>query len=272
MAMLRPNSVLPLGTVTEGSGGGLTQLVADLRYSSLLHNHNLVYAPLNHTHDYQPAGNYALANHNHDSAYAPLNHTHAGVYATADHNHDASYAPIAQAVPATGTTGHVLTKQASGHAWAAPQAGGSSPWTMVKATADLAKINNAVLANDATLTIALTAGTRYSIRGMIWIDTTATGDFKYTFVGPAATLIRMSRLHGAAGAAPAMQAADAAYPAAAGVPVAGTGTTGGVVQFDAMILVGASGGTFAFQHAQNTATNDTGAIRRAGSWLEYATF
>jgi hypothetical protein len=222
MAMLRPNSVLPLGTVTEGSGGGLTQLVADLRYSSLLHNHNLVYAPLNHTHDYQP--------------------------------------------------GHVLTKQASGHAWAAPQAGGSSPWTMVKATADLAKINNAVLANDATLTIALTAGTRYSIRGMIWIDTTATGDFKYTFVGPAATLIRMSRLHGAAGAAPAMQAADAAYPAAAGVPVAGTGTTGGVVQFDAMILVGASGGTFAFQHAQNTATNDTGAIRRAGSWLEYATF
>ena len=35
------------------------------------HNHDLTYAPLNHTHN-----DYALTNHNHDLAYSQLNHTH----------------------------------------------------------------------------------------------------------------------------------------------------------------------------------------------------
>jgi hypothetical protein len=39
-------------------------------------------------------------------------------------------------VPTGGTTGHILTKQASGFAWAAAPAGGTDPWTYKKLAAD----------------------------------------------------------------------------------------------------------------------------------------
>jgi hypothetical protein len=54
------------------------------------HNHDaandLRYAPLDHEHE--------AGDHNHDGVYAPLEHLHNDVYATIDHNHDGAYLPI----------------------------------------------------------------------------------------------------------------------------------------------------------------------------------
>lgn len=55
------------------------------------HNHDDLYAPINHTHngyapvDHEHAG-YALTGHNHDASYAAVGHTHNGVYEPANAN------------------------------------------------------------------------------------------------------------------------------------------------------------------------------------------
>lgn len=254
------------------TGGGLTQLAADLRYAGIAHNHALQYAALGHDH----AGVYALANHNHAGVYSLANHDHAGVYAPAAHSH-------AQA-DVTGLVAALAGKAASAHSHAiadvtglqtaldgkAP-AGASAPWTLVKATADLAKINTNAFANDTALNFAVTLGTCYAVRGMIWIDTTAAGDWKYNLVGPAMTIVRIWRMDSVPATAVVSRAPDVAMLAASGQVITGTTTNGAVLSFEMMFIPSANG-TVAFQHAQNAATNDTGAIRRRGSYLEYATF
>ena len=57
-------------------------------FASSAHNHDDVYAAINHEHD-----QYALTTHNHDDKYASLNHTHSN-YSLTDHNHDDVYAAI----------------------------------------------------------------------------------------------------------------------------------------------------------------------------------
>jgi len=150
--------------------------------------------------------------------------------------------------------------------------GPSAGWTMVSAASDQTVTNTATLADDAALTFAMAANTKYRIRGRIFWDTTAAGDFKYTFVGPASpTLVRSEIIAPIAGAAPAYGAIATAYPSASGVTLAGTGTTGGWVSVDLIVHNGANAGTFKFQFAQGTQSNDSGAIRRAGSYLEWST-
>jgi len=78
-----------------GTPGPHTHVWADLTdppatYPPSAHNHDAVYAAINHNH----TGVYAPATHNHDAAYAAINHNHTGVYAPATHNHDAAYAAI----------------------------------------------------------------------------------------------------------------------------------------------------------------------------------
>jgi hypothetical protein len=144
-----------------------------------------------------------------------------------------------------------------------------SGWTTLTKTADQAVINNATLQTDATLSFSMAASTKYRIRGVCFIDTTAAADYKYAFAGPASpTLVRFSRIDAVPGAAPAIRAIDIAMPAA--TSITGTGTTGGYVSFDIIFHNGANAAAFAFQWAQNTATADTGAILRAGSYMEYS--
>lgn len=85
----------------------------------------------NHTGTYDPAGTAATLVAGHEALSDP----HPGYLTPTEGN--AAYAPLAQAVPTGGTTGFVLTKQASGFAWAAASGGTAiaSPYQLV-ATAD----------------------------------------------------------------------------------------------------------------------------------------
>ncbi len=132
--------------------------------------------------------------------------------------------------------------------------------------------NSAVLADSNTMTFAMAANTKYRVRGVIFYDTTATGDMKYTFVGPASpTLFRSEILATIAGGTPAFSAIATAYPSSSGVALIGTGTTGGQIVFDIIVHNGANATpNFKLQFAQNTQTNDSGAQVLAGSYMEYA--
>jgi hypothetical protein len=156
--------------------------------------------------------------------------------------------------------------------WQVPPTGAAAGWTTISKAADQTVANSATLTDDTALQFAMAANAKYRIRARIFWDTTAAADFKFTFIGPASpTLYRAELVAPIAGAAPAWAAVATAYPAAAGVALVGTGTTGGFIVFEAIIHNGANAGAFKFQFAQNTATADTGAIVRAGSYLEWAT-
>jgi hypothetical protein len=111
--------------------------------------------------------------------------------------------------------------------------------------------------------------TKYRIRAVIFYDTTAAGDFKWAMSGPSApTLVRGSVQSCIAGGTPAFTVITTA--ATGSTTLAGTGTTGGLIQFDLIWHNNANNASFTFQFAQGTQTNDTGAIVRAGSYMEYA--
>lgn len=122
------------------------------------------------------------------------------------------------------------------------------------------------------MTFPMAASTNYRIRGVIFFDTTAAADFKYTFVGPASpVLVRHEISAVTAGGTPAGAAVGTAYPSATGVSLTGNAATGGFIRFDFVVQNGVNDTpNFRFQFAQNSATNDTGAIVRAGSYMEYA--
>lgn len=149
----------------------------------------------------------------------------------------------------------------------AGQLGGG--WNPLVCVADQAIINSAALANSLYMQFNMAANTNYRVKGVIFFDTTATGDFKYAFTAPAApTLVRFERVDCVAGGTPAANALDVATPGS--TALAGAGTTGGYVSFTAIFQNAANAALFAFQFAQNTATNDTGAIVRAGSYMEWS--
>jgi len=142
-----------------------------------------------------------------------------------------------------------------------------SSWAVTHKKADQQKTSDSTLADDLHLKFRMEVSTIYRVRGMIFFDTAATPDFKFSFVGPASpTLVRFSRLQCIAGGTPAEIIIDQAYPAA--VTLVGTGTNGGYISFEGLIQNGVNAGNFAFQWAQNT--SDAGAtIVRGGSFLEH---
>lgn len=145
-----------------------------------------------------------------------------------------------------------------------------SGWAILSKAADQTVTNSATLVDDNTLTFSMAASTKYRIRGRIFFDTTAAADIKYTFVGPASpTLVRGELIGTIAGGTPAATAISTAYPSSSGVALAGSGTTGGWISFDFIVQNGSNAGAFTFRFAQNTQTNDSGAIVRAGSYMEY---
>jgi len=142
-------------------------------------------------------------------------------------------------------------------------------WSIKSKAADEPVINSSVLQNDDDLFFSMVANTNYRIRAKIFWDTTAAGDFKYGFSQPGAiTLIRSELITGAAGSTPAFAAIATSITTSASLT--GTGTTGGYLFLDCIVHNGVNNGTFQFMFSQNTATADTGAIVRAGSYMEYA--
>jgi hypothetical protein len=166
----------------------------------------------------------------------------------------------------------ILSYVSANSTWYVLALGGLTGWTTLSKSADQPVINSAALVSDNTLTFPMLASTKYRVRGKIFFDTTAAGDFKYTFTGPASpTGIRTKTISAVPGAAPTLSAIGTVYPSAAGVAITSTsGTTGGYIEIDFIVWNGVNAGNFTFQFAQNTATNDTGAIVRAGSYLEFS--
>lgn len=142
-------------------------------------------------------------------------------------------------------------------------------WRMVMKLLDEARTSDSTLTDDDELFFTMAAATKYAIRGTIFFDTAATPDFKFAFAGPASpTLARIFRRHVDPNALTAqIVASEVAYTASTAV-AAGTGTTGGVLTFDAIVHNGTTEDDFAFQWAQNT-SNASATTVRAGSYIEY---
>jgi hypothetical protein len=143
-------------------------------------------------------------------------------------------------------------------------------WNTLAQKLDQSVINSTTVVNSTNLQFFMQANTNYRVRGVIFFDSTAAGNFKYDFFGPAApTLVRAERSDCIGGGTPAERALDVVIPGS--TSLTGGGTTGGFIRFEMIFQNAANAAVFSFQFAQNTATADTGAILRAGSWMEYAT-
>jgi hypothetical protein len=148
-------------------------------------------------------------------------------------------------------------------------AGIVTDWRPIVKLENETRNSDATLANDDELLFTMAAETKYAVRGRIFFDTAAAADFKFALTGPASpTLVRILRKHVDPNALTTLIiASEVAYTASTAV-AGGTGTTGGWVEFDAIIHNGDNEDTFAFQWAQNT-SNAGDTIVRAGSYLEY---
>lgn len=127
------------------------------------------------------------------------------------------------------------------------------------------KQSDTTLATDSDLTVTLTASKTYAVRGRVWFDTPAAADFKYS-IAFAGTTLYCKHTYYPAGSATGTTAIAATSPASA--TVLGTGTTAGLVEFDAIAVVDGSNRAFNFQWAQNTSTASNTTVR-AGSYIEY---
>jgi hypothetical protein len=171
-----------------------------------------------------------------------------------------------------GPQGEVGPQGQTGPAGATGDTGPAGPgiFTGVKKTSDTTRTATTTLAADPALTFPVLANTTYAFRFLVWADTTAAGDFKFSVSGPASpTLVRMRRTSIAAGAtAFGTIAVDTAFGVS--VAVAGTGTNGVCVEVAGTLANGANAGAVAFQWAQNT--SDPGStIVRKGSFVEHST-
>ena len=219
----------------------------------------------------------AASGHNHDAAYAATGHNHAGTYEPANANiqtHVASaHAPSNAQKNSDITKAEIeakLTGEIGSHTHAG---GGSSPWAVVKKTANEARTANINLTADSALVVALAAATRYRIYINAMLTTAnANMDYKYdcNYTGTI-TSIHCKRRHAAAGAVAGTDNENTLASAAIVPSTAVAATTTGVayVEIEVNILT-LLAGTFQFRWAQNT--SDPGALTvLAGSYLEHMT-
>ncbi len=139
---------------------------------------------------------------------------------------------------------------------------------MLSQAADQVVTNQATLQDSNTFTVSMTSGVKYRIRGKIWFETTATGDFKFGFSQPTSSFLRSYVLALAAGASFPAEG-PIATTLTTSTSLTATGGTGGFIEFD-VLFYASSTASFKFQFAQNTQTNDAGAIVKAGSYLEWS--
>lgn len=239
------------------------------------HNHDAAYAGSGHDHDadYEAAGAVAThagaadphtgylkendanwvdltdggattlhshaANHPDLATHLALGLEEAGNYATSTHNHDAAYA----------TAGHT-------HAGGTPLTG--------RVTADRTN-NTTTLANITDLSaFTLTANKVYRFRAVLFVTTNAatvgihfgvnfTGTTTYVRVGHTMNPVTAPTAAGSAVSHGAATAVNTKILAT----TAGPGTAPTIVVLEGLIEVGASGGTFSFMHASETASVTT---------------
>jgi len=146
--------------------------------------------------------------------------------------------------------------------------------TLYAKTSDQTKNSDTALADDNTLAVALTAGKKYMITGVIAVYAHATPDFKYawSFTGTANAEAGVTYAH--IGRALAAGAATTTYPIGNGYlttpitrSIAGSSTAEHRLGVQIEVMIDVSGdGTFSLQWAQNTSDANNTTVK-AGSWL-----
>lgn len=140
-------------------------------------------------------------------------------------------------------------------------------WVLINKLNDEARTSSTTLTADADLRLILQASRTYSIKIVIFFDTVAAADFKYSLSGPASpTLVRIRRQHIEPGGGTFTDAIDTSYTSS--TSVTGTGTTGGYVMFDIIVQNGGTGDWFYFNWAQDT-SNGSATTVLSGSYLMY---
>jgi hypothetical protein len=161
------------------------------------------------------------------------------------------------------------SKQGDGvTAWASlPYTGGGG--VTIQKTATETRTSTSTLANDASLLFTMAASTNYFIQIRLWFDTTAAADFKFALTGPASpTLVRLfRRAIDPTNLTTLVVASEVAYTASTAL-AAGTGTTGGYIDFEINVQNGVTAGVFAFQWSQNTLDASNTSVL-LGSYLTY---
>lgn len=129
-------------------------------------------------------------------------------------------------------------------------------------SADESSQSDAVLSNDSELQFTMEASKTYYIELVAFYSTSATPQFKYALTGPGTpTLVQVVRRHGNSTVTNGL---DTSYTASTAI----TGMNNGFVEMKITIQTGMTGGTFAFQWAQNTSDVSQTKVL-GGSYLKY---
>ena len=142
-------------------------------------------------------------------------------------------------------------------------------WTMVT-VGTLQNVTNSSTLVDSVLKFSMLASRDYIVRMVAIFDTTAAGDMKYQFTGPASpTRVRLNCQDKPPAATATGGGMLTAFSSVR--TVLSASTDGGSVIVDGLIENGVNAGDVVFQFAQNTLTNDAGVTLRVGSYLEWTT-
>jgi hypothetical protein len=140
-------------------------------------------------------------------------------------------------------------------------------WTTVRKTADESKASDTTLGADTHLRFTAVASKTYAVRGRVWFSTPAAADFKFRFTFTSGASIFIHHVSIPCGSATETVGMENATPTTT-ISCLGTGTTGGYVEFDGVIIADASNRTFALQWAQVT-SNAGNTTVKAGSYVEH---
>lgn len=130
--------------------------------------------------------------------------------------------------------------------------------------------NNTTMSADPDLTFPVYPNEAYLFRGVVWFNTTAAADFKFTLLGPASPQSVIIKRHVVLPGATAYSniGITTAF-GGGGIAATGTGAGNGIVEFHGGVTVNSAAGDVAFSWAQNTSDAGPTSVLR-GSYLEWA--
>jgi Collagen triple helix repeat (20 copies) len=140
-------------------------------------------------------------------------------------------------------------------------------WTRVRLITSQ-NVTNSITLTSSVLAFNMLASRNYVFKMVAFFDTTAAGDMKYQFTGPASpTMVRLICYDKPPAATAITAGMLTAFSSVR--TVVSASTIGGSVHVEGMVQNGANAGDITFQFAQNTQTNDAGVTLLVGSYLEY---
>jgi hypothetical protein len=141
-------------------------------------------------------------------------------------------------------------------------------WTTVRKTSDESRAANTTLTTDSELLFAMSANKKYAIRGRIWFDTPAAADFKWRNVAGGTPTRSYYNWHCTPCGSGTETEGTEITATGTTISILGTGTAGGLIEFDGIVQKENASNNWVFQWAQNT-SNAGNTIVLAGSYIEY---